>query len=413
MADTLQSTAAPCFYPAPPNDEIYLRSASLRLLQSVMRAQLPGHLKLLLNTLCMHHNDKIGCAWPSVERLATLCATSRRTIQRQLGLLVASKLLIIGRIPGIKSNAYAVQELPLLAIAIQGIKMAKNALGHEAHLLQPTVVFGVTNPSAGATLQAPKGDIGTPKGDTHVTLTEGNGIELKKTEAGRQAPAPTVKAVPAAPPPAAPQPSPAPVLASLALDCPALQTAINAVNQQRLNNGKKAMLHTDIKRLTQEATLANISLVQALDWILERPTRNFFRADFYQPTSAPHNGFLNAAPATPIKPPEPPAPPTPAQIAARQARAQQQALEEQASKATAAVWMEKLRHHQAQASAARPQPPLWVSGILLSGPDWAMSAVRDFQAGQRVNLFRMETACAALGISCQTLRNAQAITSEF
>ena len=427
-------------------DDSQLHRTSLRLLQAAMRAKLPGHLKLLLHTLCMHHNDEKGYAWPSIERLAIICSACDRTIQRQLGLLVQSGLIIIGRVPGIKNNAYAVQEIALLAIAAEEIKPAKNMLTHEELLLlQPTVTFG---PTLGVTLPAPKGDISTPKGDkkpakgdTHVTQTEDNGLELKKTEEGTETPAPAIEVGPPPAPPPPPTPPPPPVLASLPIEPPtavinqpnhldkpvninsadnidyaALQTTVDAINAQRISNGKKAMQHIDIKRINQEAIDAKITLMQALDWIMERPTRNFFHADFYttsKPSSnytanPPSDSFLNGP--TPPAPPRPP--PTPEQIAAHRAQKQQEALEREACRQAATRCMDEWRKKQATQPIDKKPPPLFDSDNLpISGPDWAMSIVHEFKTGQSVTIFRIEAACEALGLNYKTLRAERQATS--
>ena len=114
--------------PPLPDIPAQLHRTSLRLLQAAMRAQLPGNLKLLLHTLCMHHNDQAGCAWPSVERLAKLCSTSTRTVQRNLR------------------------------------RRARRALEHDCHrhfAKRP-------RPARRRALAAPDHDICRPRGDTHA-----------------------------------------------------------------------------------------------------------------------------------------------------------------------------------------------------------------------------------------------------
>ena len=224
-----------------------LHRTSLRLLQAAMRAQLPGNLKLLLHTLCMHHNDQAGCAWPSVERLAKLCSTSTRTVQRNLCQLVQRGMVIVGRAPGIRSNAYAVQEERLQGIAIDTLRPASTA-PLPPDWLRPTVVF--TAPpapidSAEATPPAPSPDTHAATPDTHVTQTEGNGVELKKTGEEQQE-----------------------------------KTALAQVNAQRQRNGKRALSRADQQQMAHQAQCADITPLQALQWVLARPSRNFFKADY-------------------------------------------------------------------------------------------------------------------------------------
>ena len=198
-----------------------LHRTSLRLLQAAMRAQLPGNLKLLLHTLCMHHNDQAGCAWPSVERLASLCSTSTRTVQRNLGELVQRGMVVVGRAPGIRSNAYAVQEERLHTIAIAALQSAP-AQPAAPHWLRPTTTFAAPE----ATPTPPKATPTAPTPDTHVTQTEVNGVELKKTgEEESQA------------------------------EQAALTTATAQVNTQRQRNGKRPLSRADTQTMARQRHL--------------------------------------------------------------------------------------------------------------------------------------------------------------
>lgn len=313
-----------------------LHRTSLRLLQAAMRAQLPGNLKLLLHTLCMHHNDQAGCAWPSVERLAKLCSTSTRTVQRNLGELVQRGMVIVGRAPGIRSNAYAVQEQRLQDIAIP---TPKRTAPTEPHWLRPTTTF--TAPEATPSAPTPDTHAATP--DTHVTQTEGNGVELKKTgEEESQA------------------------------EKAALTTATAQVNTQRQRNGKRPLSRADTQTMAREAQRAHITPLQALQWVLARASRNFFKADY---TGCASRTQPSAAPDLDTQ-----------ALIARQARAQE-------AKAAAAV------------PAIVPDTrPLTVAGQKITGPAWAMSAARQFCAGAPVNLFRIQAACSVLGVSHKALR---------
>ena len=350
--------------PPLPDIPAQLHRTSLRLLQAAMRAQLPGNLKLLLHTLCMHHNDQAGCAWPSVERLAKLCSTSTRTVQRNLSQLVQQGMVVVGRAPGIRSNAYAVQEERLHTIAIPNPKRTAPA---QPHWLRPTTTFAAPPP----TPEPPKATPSAPTPDTHVTQTEVNGVELKKTGEEAQNPAAAAQAE---------------------------QATLAQVNAQRQRNGKRALSRADTQNMARQAQRARITPLQALQWVLARPSRNFFKADYAGGaggTDCAGAGAGGASDATPAAPPAyrptPPAAPdldTQALIA-RQARAQ----EAKAAKPPAIV----------------PDPrPLTVAGQPITGPAWAMSAVRQFCAGAPVSLFRIQAACSVLGVSHKTLRSAGA-----
>ena len=335
-----------------------LHRTSLRLLQAAMRAQLPGNLKLLLHTLCMHHNDQAGYAWPSVERLASLCSTSTRTVQRNLGELVQRGMVVVGRAPGIRSNAYAVQEERLQSIALP---TPQRAAPIEPHWLRPTTTFA-----------APEATPSAPTPDTHVTQTEVNESELKKTGEEEKSPESTAE-----------------------------QAALTQVNAQRQRNGKRALSRADTHNMEREAQRAHLTPLQALQWVLARPSRNFFKAEYAnaaggdvcggvglgttQPTGAnAHNGGRtqpNNAPDLDTQ-----------ALFARQARAQE-------AKAAAS----------AQSPAIEPNAaPLLVAGQSITGPAWATSAARQFCAGVPVSLFRIQAACSVLGVSRQALRQIQA-----
>ena len=250
--------------PPLPDIPAQLHRTSLRLLQAAMRAQLPGNLKLLLHTLCMHHNDQAGCAWPSVERLAKLCSTSTRTVQRNLGQLVQQGMVVVGRAPGIRSNAYAVQEERLHTIAIPTPKRTAPA---QPHWLRPTVTFA-----------APEATPSAPTPDTHVTQTEVNGVELKKTGEEAQNPAAAAQAEQAE------------------------QAALAQVNAQRQRNGKRALSRADTQNMARQAQRARITPLQALQWVLARASRNFFKAEYADAAPAaapPRRPDPSAAPAAP------------------------------------------------------------------------------------------------------------------
>ena len=335
-----------------------LHRTSLRLLQAAMRAQLPGNLKLLLHTLCMHHNDQAGYAWPSVERLASLCSTSTRTVQRNLGELVQRGMVVVGRAPGIRSNAYAVQEERLQSIALP---TPQRAAPIEPHWLRPTTTFAAPE----ATPSAPTPDTHAATPDTHVTLTEGNGVELKKTEEEEKT-TPTAQT--------------------------AQSLALTQVNAQRQRNGKRPLTRFDTQNMEREAQRAHLTPLQALQWVLARPSRNFFKAEYAdaagggvglgttQPTGA------NTPQRNIPQPNNTHAPDLDTQaLFARQARAQE-------AKA-------------AQPPAIEPNAaPLTVAGAHITGPAWAMSAARQFCAGIPVSLFRIQAACSVLGVSRQALR---------
>ena len=121
------------------------------------------------------------------------------------------------------------------------------------------------------------------------------------------APTPAPAPLPTSASPAEPQPAPAPAPSADTLDnlppAPshtATEAAapsdelLNAINAQRKRNGKGKLTQRDINGLSTEAAKAGITPAQAAQWVLAKPGRNFFRADYYKPEAAPAD-----APATP------------------------------------------------------------------------------------------------------------------
>jgi DNA-binding transcriptional regulator YhcF (GntR family) len=390
-----------------------VHSQSLRLLQAVMRADLKGNLKNLLWLLCMHYNDEKCCAWPSIERLAKLAVTEERTVTRNLKILVDMGLVAVGRVPGIRSNAYAVQEFAVQAIAIDGIRPAKNALSAAVFTPEPTAptpTFSVSNPDIGGT----NPDIFSTNPDTSVTQTEGTeGTE--KNGGGTDAPASTISAASASAPVALATLIPAsssPALFASPIQVPqdpAEQHAIALVNTQRVSNGKKPFALSDLHQLRNEATKAGISTQQAAEWILERTSRNFFRADFFMPPApvqpAPQAHTVptvarapvpNHYPATPTETPASDAPnvpnePSPAGL---EGRAYVQAmLNELCAKG-------KLKSAAKPVSSEQEQPM------------WAVNIVADARKGKNPSYYTLTNACEALGIDYRQLRAEIAAATE-
>lgn len=91
-----------------------------------------------------------------------------------------------------------------------------------------------------------------------------------------------------------------------------LAPLVNRINAQRANNGKGPYTPADVAKLRAQAAQAGITAEQAAEWVLERPTRNFFQSSYYTAiTPAPE-----PAPAPVQQPaPTPEPPPTPEQLA--------------------------------------------------------------------------------------------------
>lgn len=162
----------------------------------------------------------------------------------------------------------------------------------------------------------------------------------------------------------------------------ALQALIEAVDVQRVTNGKKPLTRLDIKKIEQEAKTAGIDAAAALNWVLESPARNFFKSDYYTPTQAPA-----ASPAAPTAPPPEPL------------SQEEQAARKAAREAAAA----------AAAEEASIQEGIWDYQRVLTGPKWAIDLVNDYLSGKpdidNSSIKRFD-ACKALGIKEKALLTA-------
>lgn len=365
---------------------------SLRVRHAIMRANLKVPHKLLLDLICHHHNDARGYAWPSIERLALMAGNvDPRTIQRQLRTLQKRGLIDIKPMPGLRTNAYYLQEQAIAAIAISTITWPKNMLGHPA--------FACATPDTSVALprhqSAPTPALECSYPDTGATLTEErngkNGTEEERTcaqpsTAWHQLP-PSSPALFASHLGQPEQPT-----AGLAKeDRSAEQHAIAQVNAQRVTNGKKPFTLADQRQLAAEAAKANISTLQAVEWILERSSRNFFRADFFVPPVQQPALQAATAPAMPKAAPVPVvlSPEEQAKLEAQAAAAKAKAM------ALVASWNGT---NKAQKDEATTVPKH------LTGPAWAVDAVSRYRAGEHVSLYAIESACSVLKINIKALR---------
>lgn len=359
-----------------------IRADNLRIGQITMFARMPSGLKLLVRAICDHHNDGMGFAWPSVDRLAQICSTTTRTIRRQLAKLKEMGLVtIVENVPGIKTQAYVVREEHIAALMIEQLKpKAKHTLADAADFVQQALNLDSAQQHDAAPIEPPP------------------------------APAPVVAVVPVPDPVPAPV-EPVPVVAAP----PAVPEVVDAdklqaVNTQRAANGKTALLHSDITRMRAEAVAANITLSQAFDWVLERDCRNFFRAAFVAEAKP-----VEIVIAPPAPPAEPVVPPTPEQIAereaARKAHQEARAIEAANAKAKAKAFFDALKNKSVTTAPRNAVLDIDVCGVTYRGPDWAVIALQEFFVGETTSRFRMDTACAALGVSYDTVRKEREATS--
>ena len=184
--------------------------------------------------------------------------------------------------------------------------------------------------------------------------------------------------------------APAPVTTELSAD------TIGQLNAQRQRNGKDPLTRRDIVQLQAEAATAGLSPMQAAQWVLGKPRRNFFKAEFYTPPAAATPEPLSAdalAAARVIARLQP----APAVLTPEEQAAQAQAAQEHRA---------HLRQYAASFNANRHGRCGAMSSSTHQGRDtrWAQRAVELFVAGEPVSHRRLHMACEVLGIDPRHLR---------
>lgn len=356
-------------------DTATINSLSLRLDRATWSGTLPTGLKCVLSAICRHINDQKGYAYPSIATIARQCSMHARTVQTHIRSLLAMGIVQAARAPGLSVNAYRVNEQALL----------------DRTEVQPD--FEAAMAAKTATSDGPEvQDFSPNHGDLfqkRAEITTQNGKELKEREERGNT-----------------KPPPPPAFASL----PEVQTptatapaditpaSIDRLNDQRIVNGKQRLRPADLAQLRTEAALAGISPQAAVDWLLESPSRNFFKSEFFR------------APAQPVSAPTPaataqPAPPAPAAAPVQPACPQAEAAAASAAASAAAVARAKVSALLASAKAAtgHSAKPTTVK-TPAHGPQWARDAVAKALAGDYVAHITLRDACKVLGMCPKAVR---------
>lgn len=351
-------------------DTATINSLSLRIGEAAWNAELPMGLKFVLLAICKHVNDKTGYAYPSIARLARRCSMHTRTVQTHLNKLLAMGLVQAGRLPGLRTNAYRVDEAAL-----------------DRAQMQPE--FDVAMTAKTATSDGPEvQDFSQNHGDLfqkHEEITTQNGNELKeREERGDTAPPP--------PPAFASLPEVQTPTATAPADI--TPASLDHLNDQRIVNGKQRLRPADLTQLREQAALAGISPQTAVDWLLQSPSRNFFKAEFVRAPAQPVSAPTPAAPAQP-------APPAPAAAPAQPACPRAEA----AAASAAAVARAKVSALLASAKAATGHSAKPTTAKAPAhGPQWARDAVAKALAGDYVAHITLRDACKVLGMCPKTVR---------
>lgn len=334
---------------------------------ALLHTSLEKSCRWVLVALCSYANLTHHQAWPSVASLARRAGCSERTAQSRLRQLERA-----GYIAAVRNGQHST-----VAYQIAADKLWREPSGSAsaAPLFAPTKT-------------APPGAKTVAEGvqPLHPKKEE----RQERIEQRKEGDAPTF------PPLAevlAPFPAPAPVLSSegaCATPASALPSGtVERLNAQRAGNGKGALTPRDLAQLATEAAQAGLTPQDAAQWVLAKPQRNFFKADYYTPAA-------------------PPAPPHPAAQAATHVLARLQPVptpltaEEQAAQAQAAqLARERVRAYLASVVHGKDGPTIRTrdgDGPTARNTQWAHQAIELFIGGQTVSRYRLHTACEVLGI---------------
>lgn len=270
---------------------------------ALLHTNLEKSCRWVLVALCSYANRTHHQAWPSVSSLAERAGCSERTARAQLRQLERA-----GYIRTVRNGAYSTTAYQIEATKLQ---LEQAAGTTTTPFFAPTEIAGGAAKTAWGAAKTV-----TERAEIAAKERKEERIEEKKEEGGNAhahaTPTASLTEAPTFPPlpssvfenlpalnsPAvarstapAPAPAPAPSADTLA-NLP--DDLIDSINAQRQRNGKGKLTQRDINGLSTEATKAGITTVAAAQWVLAKPGRNFFRADYYKPETAPAD-----APATP------------------------------------------------------------------------------------------------------------------
>lgn len=277
---------------------------------AMLHTNLEKSCRWVLVALCSYANRTHHQAWPSVSSLAERAGCSERTARAQLRYLERA-----GYIRTVRNGAYSTTAYQIEATKLQ---LEQAAGTTTTPFFAPTEIAGGAAKTAWWAAKTV-----TERAEIAAKERKEERIEEKKEEGGNAhahatplASLTTAATFPPLPPsvfenlptlnspavarstalPAAPAPAPAPAptadtLANLPDDL------IDSINAQRQRNGKGKLTQRDITDLGTEAAKAGITTVAAAQWVLAKPGRNFFRADYYKPETAPADAPSTPAPS--------------------------------------------------------------------------------------------------------------------
>ncbi len=332
---------------------------------ALLHTRLEKSCRWVLVALCSYANLTQHRAWPSVASLARRAGCSERTAQSRLRQLERA-----GYIHAIHNGQHST-----VAYQIAADKLLHELSG-STNAAPPCAPAKTAPPPAKTVIEGVQMPHPKKQGEeTTENRTEGHArAQTAWADITARTIEPTV-----------------PVLTSEATNTtPVLPSGtLERLNAQRKANGKGALTPRDLAQLHREATQAGLTPLDAAQWVLAKPQRNFFKADYYTPAA-------------------PPAPPHPAAQAAAHVLARLQPVptpltaEEQAAQAQAAqLARERVRAYLASVVHGKDGPTIRTrdgDGPTAPNMQWAHQAIALFIGGQTVSRYRLHTACEVLGI---------------
>ncbi len=408
---------------------------------ALLHTRLEKSCRWVLVALCSYANLTQHRAWPSVASLARRAGCSERTAQSRLRQLeragyihavhngqhstvayqiAADKLLheLSGSTSAAPPFAPAKTAPPSAKPVVEGVQMPHPKKQGEETTENRKEDHAHAQATALAEIAARTSEPIFP-----VLTSEGipDAVPCPAPVTVVMAAAPAVAPVtitPAVPSLAAPTPAPNPVLAREQAEATrALPSGtLERLNTQRKANGKGALTPRDLAQLHREAAQAGLTPLDAAQWVLAKPQRNFFKADFY----APPVDRCNAAPCSvqsvmaSVAAHQPTAQHPAAPVTLKQAhktetqpRTQEHGNAHERVRELLAQLPHNLhRHHNGGNGHRTTRDTASTTGHTSPARDtrWASAAVEQFAAGHAVSHYRLKVACEVLGIDLRALR---------
>lgn len=327
---------------------------------ALLHTRLEKSCRWVLVALCSYANLTQHRAWPSVASLARRAGCSERTAQSRLRQLERA-----GYIHAIHNGQHST-----VAYQIAADKLLHELSG-STNAAPPCAPAKTAPPPAKTVVEGVQMPHPKKQGEeTTENRTEGHArAQTAWADITTRTIEPTV-----------------PVLTSEATNTtPVLPSGtLERLNAQRKANGKDALTPRDLAQLHREATQAGLTPLDAAQWVLAKPQRNFFKADFY----APPVDRCNAAPVT-----------------LKAAHANENA-HERVRELLAQLPHNLHRHHNGGNGHRTTRDTASTTGHTSPARDtrWASAAVEQFAAGHAVSHYRLKVACEVLGIDLRALR---------